>query len=596
MTKRRRPWLLGITLFLCAAVAAAGAGIVLGSRGQPPATAQPGGTAAPAAPAPGATQARADLATMQSLLNSGSIARQAALLAPPLKFASGSGPVVPPGTTITIQPGTLHASGQHATVRAHLSGGTAVTLYLAAVKGHWRLYDATTGAQTSARVTGQSGTARLMAATVWVNYMPTEDQIKQKWPVIFIHGIGGQGSDWGAVGDDHQTPTDSNSMLYKVNQVTGTYVLSFNYDTGGPDSANTKWVDNAASGPAFAKYVNQVAAVSKKAGGPGKVIVVAFSMGGLVTRYAAAYGAAGSIAMVTTIGTPNLGTPAANFRQFICYNLITRPFVPDQYQNICGWSGADALTAFNHQISALPMLPSSISTVHAIAGNEFFVKSILGAHVGAWWGGDGIVPLYSALAKRPGGSHDTFKSVMNPLIPGNISAWHLNLQTNSQVIQLVTGYVADWIRENPVQPIPAAPAALGGDAYWLADGGTWNVHGLQLQISRGPSGLTGTQTWNAGGNIEIGHAQLAFTSNADGSLTGTYTADGTHTYAKTPPAGFIPEPDSALPQQGQTIRLVPVSPHLAKSVYNGNSPSLFVGGNTNLCQADLPNASQYCGA
>ena len=36
--------------------------------------------------------------------------------------------------------------------------------------------------------------------------------------------------------------------------------------------------------------------------------------------------------------------------------------------------------------------------------------------------------------------------------------------------------------------------------------------------------------------------------------------------------------------------LVPVSPHLAKTVYNGNSPSLFVGGNTNLCQDGLANA------
>ena len=68
---------------------------------------------------------------------------------------------------------------------------------------------------------------------------------------------------------------------------------------------------------------------------------------------------------------------------------------------------------------------------------------------------------------------------------------------------------------------------LGGDAYWLADGGPWTVHGSQLQISQGPSGLIGTQTWNAGGNIDIGHAQLAFTSNADGSLTGTYIATGT---------------------------------------------------------------------
>jgi hypothetical protein len=41
---------------------------------------------------------------------------------------------------------------------------------------------------------------------------------------------------------------------------------------------------------------------------------------------------------------------------------------------------------------------------------------------------------------------------------------------------------------------------------------------------------------------------------------------------------------------------VPVAPHHAKSVYDGNSPGGYVGGNTNWRQADLADASQYCGA
>ena len=328
MTRRpRRPWLLGLVLFLCAAVLAAGAGVVLGSRGQPPAAAQPGGTAAPSASLPGESQTQADLITMQSGLNSGSVSQQAALLAPPLKFASGSGPVVPPGKTITIQPGTLHSSGQSGTVQARLSDGTAVTLGLHSTGGHWRLYDAQAGSvQTRAATTGQPVTAQLLSAIDRINYVPALDEIGQRTPVIFIHGYGGHGSDWGSTstygkpGDpNYGQPDHPTSMLYQVNQVPGTYVLSFNYDTGGPESANTKWVDNAASGPAFTRYLNQVAAVSKKAHGPGKVIVVAFSMGGLVTRYAAANGAADAIAMVTTIGTPNRGSFMGDVISFACF-------------------------------------------------------------------------------------------------------------------------------------------------------------------------------------------------------------------------------------------------------------------------------------
>ena len=96
-----------------------------------------------------------------------------------------------------------------------------------------------------------------------------------------------------------------------------------------------------------------------------------------------------------------------------------------------------------------------------------------------------------------------------------------------------------------------------------------------------------------------GHAQLAFTGNADGSLTGTYTTSTSHTYARGTASDYpgIRAPDDPVnPKQGDVIRLVPVAPHHARSVYGSDSPRLFVGGNTNWCQDGLANASQYCGA
>ena len=85
MTRRRKRGRLLLVLALCVAVAAAAAGFVLSSksRAQSAAAPGPGGvTTAPSAPQPGSMQARADLGRMQSLLNTGSVAAQAALLAP----------------------------------------------------------------------------------------------------------------------------------------------------------------------------------------------------------------------------------------------------------------------------------------------------------------------------------------------------------------------------------------------------------------------------------------------------------------------------------------------------------------------------------
>jgi hypothetical protein len=128
-------------------------------------------------------------------------------------------------------------------------------------------------------------------------------------------------------------------------------------------------------------------------------------------------------------------------------------------------------------------LPPSIS-LNAIAGDETWVYQIWGS----FWGGiplfgDGVVSKGSALAKRPGGTHDTFDTVRNPVIPGDISAMYIPLKHTLAVQELVVGYIDAWVKAH--QPVATAPA-LGGDSYWLADGGKWYVHGIQLQISQGP--------------------------------------------------------------------------------------------------------------
>jgi hypothetical protein len=151
---------------------------------------------------------------------------------------------------------------------------------------------------------------------------------------------------------------------------------------------------------------------------------------------------------------------------------------------------------------------------------------------------------------------------------------------------------------------PTSAAQLGGTAYWLANGGYWYVHGYQLQLTQGPSGLVGIEHWNAGpcnpsdmsAGMCGGSDELAFTSQPDGSLAGTVTTVPVYvTSSGAPAAGYQPYPGE--PFKGQLIKLVPVAPGLAKLIQvTGDNPG--GNGNGNLCQPTLDGATKnkYCGA
>ena len=118
-------------------------------------------------------------------------------------------------------------------------------------------------------------------------------------PVVFIHGITGSPTiftDSGA----HGSP----SLAKRVAAISDTSVWTFNYHDYSLD-----WVTNSHIGPAFAKALACLARDSSH-----RVIVIAHSMGGLVTQYAAARpDGAGSrvgdhLAHVFAIATPFTGS------------------------------------------------------------------------------------------------------------------------------------------------------------------------------------------------------------------------------------------------------------------------------------------------
>jgi pimeloyl-ACP methyl ester carboxylesterase len=419
------------------------------------------------------------------------------------------------------------------------------------------------------------------------NYVPTKDQIGQKTPVIYVHGFGESAAQW----------SDGGNMLATVDKVSGVMSLRFDYT-----ATDHQWVDNPANGPALTQYIRQVAQASRDGHGTGKVVLVGFSMGGLLIRYAATTGAeAGDIGMVITIGTPNDGSFAGNVRPLICAGpTVVTVLAEHAVPGLCSdWQAADAMSLFSSRIMKLPQLPPSIPVLHAIAGDETFIWEIWAGHpqsrVMLPFFGDGVVTPGSALHKRPGSMHDTFDTFKNPWVPGDMSVWHLALKGYPQVIAKTRDYIQAYVQAN--QPAAIAPV-LGGDAYWLVNGGQWTVHDAQLQISRGPSGLVGDESWNAYGAVVTGHAQLAFTSNADGSLTGTYTTSATYTYAQGTASDY-PEftPDPSAPKAGQTVTLTPIAPMYAKSVPGGSSPAAYGLGNPYLCQSGLaPNLIRNCGA
>lgn len=432
---RRWRWL---ALVLSVAVLASAAGLVISQRGN----------RAQAAPAT-ASAAQADLSQMQSALSSGSVSQQAALLVPGFRFAPHSGPVFPAGTKVTIIPGTLHTAGKFGTVTARTSGGKTVTLGLYAAGGHWRLYAVRpASAQTWAAVAGQPATALLAASvsTGTVKNCPDDTVgMANKVPVVLIHGWTGTPSVWGS-------DNDPASMFYAVDMIPGTWTTAFDY-TGH----NQDWVDSPYIGHRLVTYLNCLAAVSAKNHGPGKVVVIAHSMGGLATRWAAANGAKDAIGEVITLGTPNtangLGGLGEALRQLSCDSksllAVATLGQPGTSPDCTADPATAAMANYSGQIDALPELPGDIP-LHAIAGNETVNSPLGGAMITNAQPSDVVVPVDAALHEPPGSVHFTTKTISCTVIfPALFGpCWHKQLPSNPAAIADVSGYVAAWVHAN----------------------------------------------------------------------------------------------------------------------------------------------------
>ena len=111
-------------------------------------------------------------------------------------------------------------------------------------------------------------------------------------PVILIHGIDGSPADW--------TSLRGSSICKDIDNLDGVRVaLNFKY-------SGKHWGNIAKD---FGPQIDKIAKQSVKNGGPGKVIVVGFSLGTAITRTAIeTQKLGGKVGQVITIGAPNLNS------------------------------------------------------------------------------------------------------------------------------------------------------------------------------------------------------------------------------------------------------------------------------------------------
>jgi triacylglycerol esterase/lipase EstA (alpha/beta hydrolase family) len=182
---------------------------------------------------------------------------------------------------------------------------------------------------------------------------PEPADAKAKTAVVLVHGLWSKGSTW-EEGDPAFTVT-----LKKLKDVA--VVTPFNYE-----SANDRWVTEGDTAQRLAKTI---VCLSRLYGGK-KVVVVAHSMGGLLTRAALDWAAYGTFAKtvtghIVTIGTPHTGAPLAAFGRDVLTSNCNQAFVwwgqeaRDNCAALIGGYAPTGMATGSRELAALPKFPKN---------------------------------------------------------------------------------------------------------------------------------------------------------------------------------------------------------------------------------------------
>lgn len=245
----------------------------------------------------------------------------------------------------------------------------------------------------------------------------TKGQSASSPPVVLIHGWTG-----------NPMKATKTALDKKLGSKITTY--TFDYHQWG-----SYWAGDSIVAACLAKYVGQVSTAFRKAGGDGKVILVAHSMGGLAIRYAtsATYAAApitaAEVGVVISLDTPYLGSPWAGqvgdlAHAWEIYHEAVGDYMPDLSDGDAGkclveHNKGQALPTACAGLP--PWLPSGI-TLYEIAGDITVKRTLL--HVVHLYDvdlrSDGIVSSASSTGyttSGPGGKAPTITSKASAVVP-----------------------------------------------------------------------------------------------------------------------------------------------------------------------------------
>lgn len=198
-------------------------------------------------------------------------------------------------------------------------------------------------------------------------------------PVLFVHGWTGSGEDWTAapidLAIDRDIEAHGRTLLEQVDRIerADPWVLDY-HDT------STRWVDDPeGGGPLVAAAID---CLYEATGHP--VGVIAHSMGGLATRWAAAAdGREARIAAVATFGTPHLGSDVARVLA-AALGVSDEPSVADAMTPGLIWIlRACGLLTGVHADACAP-LPSAITAFDSPAGRALRTGSTQLANLPDW--------------------------------------------------------------------------------------------------------------------------------------------------------------------------------------------------------------------
>jgi pimeloyl-ACP methyl ester carboxylesterase len=271
-------------------------------------------------------------------------------------------------------------------------------------------------------------------------------QLGHATPVLLVHGFREDSTVF--TKGSHGSP----SLVSAIRTALGSQVQTAVFDYR---LVNTAWVTNALIGPSLASCVTWLAQRSDAQGGPGRVIIVAHSMGGLAVRCALdatcgtnANGPSADpklVGLVVTLGTPNTGSHPQYFPPgidaVVQYYCSSNPACDDLL--IARTSqAAQAMAPGSHDLAALPWLPPGVP-VDALAGDLSFTANLFG-WTRSYDVGDGVVPVDSAQAIARDGTGQLRPSAQAPTpIPcGSVP---------------IDAHIGDWGKQSLAMRAPAPP-------------------------------------------------------------------------------------------------------------------------------------------